>query len=63
MSIAEDNTMAWGASGSKKGKQYFIGNTNGGAPKAQPTSTVNPSCTDCKAPSTDMTAAQNMGTS
>lgn len=27
----EDNAAAWVASASKKGKSYFIGNTNGGA--------------------------------
>ena len=34
LSVAETATSAYGASYSKKGKKYMIGNTNGGAPRA-----------------------------
>lgn len=34
MNAGENNISAWAVTASKKGKYYFIGNTNGGAPRA-----------------------------
>lgn len=61
LNVAEDNMAAWGASASKKGKSYLIGNTNGGAPRAVSGATVDPAT--APDPSTHMTAAQALGSS
>lgn len=45
LDYSEDNATAWTASASKKGACYYIGNTNGGAPK-QLTATCNPNTPD-----------------
>lgn len=61
MNVGENNIMAWAASASKKGKYYFIGNTNGGAPRAKTSATVDPA-TD-PTPTSHMADAEALGSS
>lgn len=61
MNVGENNIMAWAASASKKGKYYFIGNTNGGAPRAKTSALVDPAT--APAPTDHMADAEALGSS